>query len=326
MTTRSTVTVAAAQYAVEFLGSWDRYAAKMTAMTETATGQGAQLLVFPEYASMELASIFPPEIYGDMDNQFAALQTIAEPFLALHCQLAQQHDCYIVAASFRLTLADGRLVNRAYFCRPDGSYDFQDKLIMTRFEHEEWHVVPGDEIKIFETQFGLVGINICYDSEFPMVARSQVEAGADLILVPSCTDTHAGYQRVRTGCRARALENQCYVIMAPVVGMAAWSDAIDINVGAAGVFTPIDYGFPSDGVMATGEMNQDMWLVVELNLAEIARVRAEGQVFNYRDWHRQFNLGTAGLDAVVTVPESGWLVPALVTSVAHAHPAPARND
>ena len=80
---------------------------------------------------------------------------------------------------------------------------------MTRFENEQWLISAGDEIRVFDTDFGKIAINICYDSEFPLIARQQVEAGADLILVPSCTDTQAGFHRVRLGCQARALENQC---------------------------------------------------------------------------------------------------------------------
>jgi predicted amidohydrolase len=114
-----------------------------------------------------------------------------------------------------------------------------------------------------------------------------VEAGAALILVPSCTDTLAGYCRVRVGCQARALENQCYVVQAPTVGEASWSEAVDVNVGAAGVFAPPDRGMPDDGVLARGELNQPGWVYADLDLAAIKQVRSHGQVLNYRDWERQ---------------------------------------
>lgn len=110
---------------------------------------------------------------------------------------------------------EGGYRNRAFLFRPDGSSDHQDKLQMTRFENERWGIGAGDTIKTFDTAFGRIGIDICYDSEFPLIARRQVEQGADVILVPSCTDTLAGYWRVRIGCQARALENQCYVVQSP---------------------------------------------------------------------------------------------------------------
>jgi predicted amidohydrolase len=116
------------------------------------------------------------------------------------------------------------------------------------------------------------------------VVRRLVAAGADLIAVPSCTDTAAGYQRVRIACQARALENQCFVVQAPTVGVAPWSIAVDDNVGAAGVFAPPDRGLPDDGVVALGTYNAPGWVVADLDLGAIARVRADGQVLGHRDW------------------------------------------
>ena len=69
------------------------------------------------------------------------------------------------------------------------------------------------------------GIAICYDIEFPLIAHAMARAGAELILAPSCTDTIAGANRVHVGARARALENQVYVAVAPTVGQAPWSPA-----------------------------------------------------------------------------------------------------
>jgi predicted amidohydrolase len=108
-----------------------------------------------------------------------------------------------------------------------------------------------------------------------------------LILVPSCTDTLAGFHRVKIGCQARALENQCYVVQSPTIGDCAWSEAVDTNVGLAAVYTPVDRGFPPTGVLAAGELNAAQWVYAELDLDAVARVRAEGQVFNHRDWDKQ---------------------------------------
>jgi predicted amidohydrolase len=88
-----------------------------------------------------------------------------------------------------------------------------------------------------------------------MLARKQVEAGANLILVPSCTHTLAGYHRVKIGCQARALENQCYVVQSPIVGIASWSEAVDVSIVAAAIYTPVDREFPDNGILAIGELN-----------------------------------------------------------------------
>ncbi|BBL76312.1 carbon-nitrogen hydrolase family protein [Methylomagnum ishizawai] len=280
--------LATAQYDIGFLKNWDAYAAKIARWVGDAAANGAKLLVFPEYFSMELASLFPEEVYKSLSKQLGEMQSVLPDFMMLFTDLAEQHGVYIVAGSFPVLQADGGYRNRAFLFRPDGGADFQDKLQMTRFENEQWLINAGEGIKTFETEFGRIGINICYDSEFPMIARKQVEAGADLILVPSCTDTTAGYWRVRIGCQARALENQCYVVQSPTVGLAPWSEAVDVNIGAAAVYTPVDYGFPDNGVLAIGEINQAQWVYAEIDLAAIAKIRQTGQVFNYRDWDGQF--------------------------------------
>lgn len=288
MSTAESIRIAAAQYDIGFLRNWQAYQAKIEQWVAAAAAERAQVLVFPEYFSMELASLFPEEVYRSLSRQLAALQGLLPDFQALFTGLASRHRLWIIAGSFPVQQADGSYRNRCHLFTPQGSSDYQDKLMMTRFENEQWLIGPGDELKVFETDFGRVGINICYDSEFPMLARRQVEQGANLIFVPSCTDTVAGYFRVRIGCQARALENQCYVVQSPTVGTAPWSEAVDSNIGAAAVYTPVDYGYPDSGILAIGNRNRPEWVYADIDLASVGRIRETGQVFNYRDWPKQF--------------------------------------
>lgn len=285
----ATLRVAAAQYDIGFLKNWAAYEEKVTRWVDEAARAGAQLLLFPEYHSLELASLFPEEVYRSLPKQLDALQTRRADFLALYQRLAEERRVIIVAGSFPVRLKDGTVRNRSDVFHPGRAPAHQDKLIMTRFENERWNVAPGRGLTPIDTDWGPVAVNICYDSEFPLLARRAVEAGAWLILVPSCTDTPAGYHRVRIGCQARALENQCYVVQAPTVGNAPWSEAVDVNVGAAGVYTPPDVGFPDDGILAQGAMNAPQWLYADLHPARVDSVRRHGQVVNHRDWPRQFD-------------------------------------
>src|SRR5699024_6182400 len=107
---------------------------------------------------------------------------------ALFGSLASNHRIHIIAGTFPVRQVDNSYRNRSYCFHPDGRLEYQDKLQMTRFETEQWRIEAGDTITLFETPFGKVGVSVCYDSEFPLIARRQVEEGADLILVPSCTD------------------------------------------------------------------------------------------------------------------------------------------
>jgi len=279
--------IAACQYPVSYQSSWTDYEVKLEGWVRNAASSGADLLVFPEYAPMELASLFPLEVQRDVRLQLPALQDLLEDYIALHKRLTLEHGVYIVAGSYPVRVSSGEVpiyVNRAYFFAPSGAFDFQDKLIMTRFEREDWGVSSGVGLKVFHTPHGVLGILICYDCEFPHLSRRLVEAGADLILVPSCTDTLTGYHRVQVGGRARALENQCFTVQAPLIGTSDWCETIDVCLGAAGIYTPIDAGYPDDGVLARGELNTPGWVYADLELSGLQDTRDSGQVLNYRHW------------------------------------------
>lgn len=278
--------VAAAQYPIDWLGGWQAYAAKVESWVAEAAGRGARLLVFPEYGAMELASLFPEPVPGDLGQQLSAVASLEDRIVELHVGLARRYGVYILGASHPAAVA-GRFCNRARLYGPDGGHGHQDKIVMTRFERESWGVAGGQELILFDTPLGRLGICICYDVEFPLLARSLVEAGAELLLAPSCTETLHGYWRVRVGAQARALENQCLVVHAPTVGEAAWSPAVDVNRGAAAVYGPPDVGFPADGVVALGELDRPVWVYAELDLDAVAQVRGDGMVLNHRHWPEQ---------------------------------------
>ena len=286
----SVFTLATAQYDIGFFSHWDDFAAKLERWVASAVQQDAKLLVFPEYGSLELASLFGQAVYSDLQQQLQAMQTLLPKWRDLHQALARRHDVLILASSFPTELQAGHVVNRAMLFGPEGILGHQDKLIMTRFENEQWGIRAGERIGVIDTELGRIGILICYDSEFPMIARQQITAGAELLLVPSCTDTQAGFHRVRIGCQARALENQCYVVQSPTTGLAPWSEAVDVNTGRASVYTPVDYGFPDNGILVEGADDEANWVFATLDLRELARIRAEGQVFNHRDWPKQLAL------------------------------------
>jgi predicted amidohydrolase len=280
--------IATASYDIGFFSesSFSNYEEKILRWVTSAEDAG--LLVFPEYFSMELASLFRADIYRSLSRTLTAMQDLLPDFLRLFQKLADDRGAVIVAGSFPVAVASAEYRNRSFVFRPGCKPDFQDKLMMTRFEKERWMISPGSDIRIFQTDFGKIAINLCYDSEFPIFARKQAEAGAGLIVVPSCTDTEAGYHRVRIACQARALENQCFVVQSCTAGTASWSPAVDENKGAAAVFTPVDYGFPADGVLAMGMRDQPGWTLADIDLDQLNRVRKEGQVLNYQDWPDQF--------------------------------------
>ena len=286
--------VAACAYPVEAPADFAAYAQKQARWVEAAVEQGAQLLVFPEYAAVELTSTLDAAVRGELQRELAALQPLLPNLLQTFSELAQKHGVYILSPSFPERDAEsGRYHNRARLHGPSGAAGVIEKLQMTRFESEQWGISAGQTQRVFETPHGIIGVAICYDSEFPLLVRKQVELGAELVLVPSNTDTLAGYHRVALSCRARALENQVYVVHAPTVGALPESLALDENHGAAAIYGPVDRGFADDGVIARGAFDTPGWVMADLDRAALAKVRSDGQVRNHRDWDQPAHASAA---------------------------------
>ena len=290
--------VAVAKYPIQAPADFAAFAERQAAVLGAAAAQGARVAVLPEYLSLELAATFDAGTRADLHASLAAIQRYREDWLALYARLAASLDMYIVAGTFLLAQGNGRYRNRCDVFAPQGAHLWQDKLQLTGFEKGLGVIEGGDALKVFDLDVVRTGVAVCYDSEFPLPVRAQAEAGARLLLVPSCTDTEAGATRVRVGCLARALENRLFVAQSVTAGEAPWSPALDINTGEAAVFAPMDRGFPADGVVAQTADDQ-VWAIAELDLDALDRSRADAQVANDRDWMVQLkpDLARAKLQA-----------------------------
>lgn len=281
------VTFASAQYPISQHTSLEDWRKHTENWVLNAVQQKAQLLLFPEYGSMELVSIFAEEIQANIHQQVRELQNLKEDFCDFFASLAIQHQVIIVAPSFPV-LENSKIFNRAFVFSPKGLVGFQDKFFMTRFENEEWGIDAAEPkiLTLFEAEWGSFGIQICYDVEFALGSQLLVQAGASLILAPSCTETIRGATRVHIGARARALENQAFTIVSQTVGNAVWSPAVDINYGFAGFYTTPDKEMPEEGIISSKKPQEIGWLIETLDFSAIEKVRNDGQVFNYKDHQR----------------------------------------
>lgn len=294
MSTPHHIKVAAAQYPLDAVPSFAAWQAKMAAWVTDGASTGAALLVFPEYAALELAAARRQA--GDLQSALASAADMRAEAEAHLCKLAAQCCVHILTPSGP-TRDGAEYTNRAALITPAGAIGHQDKLIMTPFERD-WGISPGKGLNVFETALGRVGVALCYDSEFPLLVRAMAEVGADIVLIPSCTEQLSGYHRVRTAAAARALESQIATVMSPTVGDASWCPAIDKNTGAAGIFTPPDTELSMTGVLAEGEMNEPGWVAAEIDLAALRRIRDHGEMRNARDWSLQ--PGAAQLSMLAT--------------------------
>ena len=240
--------------------------------------------VFPEFFNAALMGL------GDQATSVAAIRHLAEYTAELRdamSHLAVTYNVNIVGGSMPLleTDEDGEesMYNVAYLFHRDGRVEAQYKLHITPQEQWSWVMQGGDSLRVFDTDAGKIGILICYDVEFPELARIMGERGMEILFVPFWTDTKNGYLRVRRTAQARAIENECYVAITGSVGNLPRVDNVDIQYSQSAVFSPSDFSFPHDAVMAESTPNTEMTLLVDLDLDKLTTLRHEGSVTNYKD-------------------------------------------
>jgi predicted amidohydrolase len=260
--------LAAAAYPVAALPDRAALAAKLTDWVSEAAAAGADLLAFPEYAGIEaaLAGAGPgPDVAGWCARSADA----AGWYVAQMTGLARRFGLHVLAGSLPVATAEG-LVNCATLVTPEGRAIAQDKSILTPWERRNTPLVPGRGPVAAETGLGRLGTLICYDAEFPLLAR---RLRADILLVPSCTDTPHGATRLRVAAMARALEGQAIVVAAPLLGAVPWCGLVDANTGRAGIYAPPDVGLPDSGVLAEAATDRPGWVYADLPAGVMSEAR-----------------------------------------------------
>ncbi len=235
--------------------------------------------VFPEFFNAPLMEL------TDQETSISAVRGLAEYTPALRdaiSHMAVTYNINVVGGSMPVW-DDGELYNVAYLFHRDGRIEWQYKLHITPQERISWGIQGGNALRVFDTDAGKVGILICYDVEFPEPARIMSDRGLEILFVPFWTDTKNGYLRVRRTSQSRAIENECYVAITGSVGNLPRVDNVDIQYSQSAVFSPSDFSFPHDAIMAESTPNTEMTLLVDLDLDKLKELRAEGQVTNYRD-------------------------------------------
>ncbi|RZM84695.1 bifunctional GNAT family N-acetyltransferase/carbon-nitrogen hydrolase family protein [Pseudoalteromonas rubra] len=240
------------------------------------------LALLPELFNAPLMGI---EAHDNSLDSIKALAEFSNEVVEAISHLAVSYNINIIAGSIPV-IEDKELYNVSYFCRRDGTIESQTKIHPTPYEKSAWIMQGGDSLNVFDTDFGKIGILICYDVEFPELARLLSEQGMQILFVPFWTDTKNAYLRVRCCAQARAIENECYVVTAGSVGNLPKVDGADIQYAQSAVFSPSDFAFPHDATMAETTPNTEMTLIVDLDLEKLHELRHEGSVRNYLDRRR----------------------------------------
>jgi predicted amidohydrolase/ribosomal protein S18 acetylase RimI-like enzyme len=280
------VRIATCQFQARAVESFEEFIRNVEYFVDVASGYRSDFIVFPELFTLQLLAFEKRELTPQ-----EAIDKLTEHTPKLTAELSRMALSYninIIGGSHPTREEDGDVQNVAFVCLRDGSVHAQEKIHPTPNERYWWNIKGGDRIDAIQTDCGPIGVLICYDSEFPELARRLVDEGARIIFVPFCTDSRQGYLRVRYCSQARAVENQCYVVLSGNVGNLPNVENMDIQYAQSCILTPCDFPFARDGIAAEASENVETLTISDVNLADLTWARAEGTVQNLAD--RRFDL------------------------------------
>jgi len=275
--------IAAVQYQLRHIEDWAGFEKQVDFVLNAAADYQPQFVLLPELFTTQLLSFQANE---DIRGAVRGLDAHTGRYIDLLRGYARKHGYFLVGGTHP-NLRDGKLLNTAYLFTPSGEVHRQDKIHRTRWEKEKWNTDHGDVLKVFHTPHAKIAILICYDIEFPELARRVAEEGAEIIFVPSCTDDRQGFLRVRYCCHARAIENQVYVAMTSTVGNLPVA-GLRLHYGQASIITPSDFPFARDGIAAEGVINEEQIVVADVDLALLDENRLKGTTIPLLDKRNDF--------------------------------------
>ncbi len=196
----------------------DRNLGEIGAMIRDAAGAGAQYIQTPEVTTvLETDSKRMPDVIKpETDN----------PALTHYSDLAKELGIWLHIGSMAVATDEPRYANRAFLFAPTGALAARyDKIHMFDVQigegqtyRESKRYAPGQAGVLADLPWGTLGITICYDMRFPGLYRALAKAGAEILAVPSSFTVPTGKAHWHAILRARAIENQCFVLAAAQAG------------------------------------------------------------------------------------------------------------
>jgi predicted amidohydrolase len=183
-----------------------------------AVQQGAQLVLLPEY--------WPVMGMHESDKAgYAEQETDAGPIQRCMSDIAREHRIWLIGGTLPMVSPEaGKVLNTTLVFNPDGErISRYDKIHLFSFTkgdesyEESRTIVPGSTVATFDAPFGKVGLSVCYDLRFPELYRAMGDCA--LIVVPAAFTYTTGKAHWEVLLRARAIENQCYVLAAAQGGL-----------------------------------------------------------------------------------------------------------
>lgn len=273
------VRFAAVQYQVRAIASFEEFERQCHFFVDTAADMNSDFVVFPELFTTQLLSLSKVKLPAQAARQLAEFTA---RYLEMFSELAIRFHVNIVGGS-NFSVEDNKLYNVSYLFGRDGSIGKQYKIHVTPAEWRWWGVSGGDRVEVFDTDCGKVAILLCYDVEFPELARIAAKKGAQVLFVPFNTDERFAYLRVRHCAMARCIENHMYAVLAGCIGNLPQVANADIHYAQSSIFTPADFPFSRDAIAAECTPNVETLVVQDLDIELLRRHRYDGTTQNWRD-------------------------------------------
>lgn len=278
--TKKQVRVGVVQWQMRPIVSYEDLLSQIEFFVDSLSDYNSDFILFPEFFTAPLMGLSEPGTSATESVRFLA--SFTPQLVEAMSYLAVSYNVNIIAGSMPLE-EGGRLFNVAYVCERSGEVHRQYKLHITPNERDYWVIEGGDGLAVFETDAGKIGVLVCYDVEFPELPRLLSQMGMDILFVPFWTDTKNGFLRVQRCAQARAIENECYVVISGSVGNLPQVDNLDLQYAQSAVYSPSDFAFPHDAIISETTPNTEQLLLVDLDLEKLEELRKEGSVTNRRD-------------------------------------------
>ncbi|MFS0646999.1 GNAT family N-acetyltransferase [Siminovitchia sp. 179-K 8D1 HS] len=273
------VRITTVQYEMKKIGSFSDFAKQCEHYVHNSSKIRSDFIVFPEAVTLQLAS-FLGERFPSGQAQKAA--SFTNEYIKLFSDLAIKYSINIIAGSHYME-ENNDLYNVAFLFKRDGTVEKQYKLHIPSQEEKWFGIQPGNELKVFDTECGKIAIVVGYDIQFPETARLAVDKGAQIIFTPFSAENEHDFLRLHYCARARAVENQAFVVTSGSFGHLTHVTQTDSRYGKSEIFSPIDFSFPGDGVIAKGQSNAETLVTGDVDLEALRRNREAGSVTPLKD-------------------------------------------
>jgi predicted amidohydrolase len=234
-------------------GETARNMEKAACLIERAAQQGARLVLFPEmYLTGYALGKKIPEV----------AETVAGPVIAELARMAAKRRICVCMGFPELDPASHNIFN-SLVCLSDKGEILTVYRKIQLFDEEKKYFSSGSGIKVVQTPIGRAGLLICFDLEFPELARMNALQDADLLLVATANMQPWGSQQ-DIYVKARAMENQIFLALANRIGR-------EKNLVFCGGSTVVD---PTGRILAAAGSQDAALLIAETDLASISRARS----------------------------------------------------